>query len=89
VAKEGKTALWEFLPMEAEGSRPMARDLSASRLRAHPAQIMNTSITSQIHSFLDRRSKRGAIGFSLVYLLLGGGLFGALLIFIVLKFLGS
>jgi hypothetical protein len=30
----------------------------------------------------------GAIGFSLVYLLLGGGLGGALLIFIIAKMLG-
>ena len=30
----------------------------------------------------------GAIGFSLIYLLLGGGLGGALLIFIIAKMLG-
>ncbi|HZM03341.1 MAG TPA: hypothetical protein VFC44_09970 [Candidatus Saccharimonadales bacterium] len=31
----------------------------------------------------------GAIGFSLIYLLLGGGLGGAVLIFIVAKMLGK
>jgi len=31
----------------------------------------------------------GAIGFSLVYLLLGGGLFGAAVIFIIAKMLGK
>jgi hypothetical protein len=30
----------------------------------------------------------GAVGFSLIYLLLGGGLGGALLIFIIAKMLG-
>jgi hypothetical protein len=30
-----------------------------------------------------------AIGYSLLYLLLGGGLFGALLIFVVAKLLGK
>jgi hypothetical protein len=30
----------------------------------------------------------GAIGFSLIYLLLGGGLGGALLIFVIAKMLG-
>jgi hypothetical protein len=31
----------------------------------------------------------GAIGFSLIYLLLGGGLGGAILIFIIAKMLGK
>ncbi len=51
---------------------------------------MNLStITSEVRTFIERRRERGAIGFSLIYLLLGGGLFGALVIFVVLRFLGA
>jgi len=38
---------------------------------------------------LARRRQRGAIGWSLMYLVFGGGLFGALVIFAVLKFFGQ
>ena len=37
----------------------------------------------------DDRAQRGAAGWSFLYLLFGGGIFGAVAIFLVLKFLGQ
>jgi hypothetical protein len=54
-----------------------------------PSFTKLTKLPSKVPMLLAARRRRGAIGFPIVYLLFGGGLFGAVVIYLIVKMLGG